>query len=151
MNISATGANSITFNTNSVSRVGISSSGVVSIANLAGTGSRAVNADASGNLSAASDSSLKQEDKKASIPGLTEILKITPKAYKWLADVENRGDEAATEIGFFADEVAPIIPSAAPKCADGLYGFYDRSITAALVKAIQELSAELNELKQRIK
>ena len=151
MNISATGANSITFNTNSLSRMGVGSSGVVNITNLAGSGSRAVNADASGNLSAASDSSLKQEDKGAPIPGLKEILKITPRAYKWLADIENRGDEAATEIGFFADEVAPIIPSAAPKCADGLYGFYDRSVTAALVKAIQELSAELNELKQRIK
>lgn len=124
----------------------ISNAGVVLVNNLAGSGSRAVNADASGNLSAASDSSLKQEDKAAPIPGLTEILKITPRAYKWLADIENRGDEAVTEIGFFADEVAPIIPSAAPKCADGLYGFYDRSVTAGLVKAIQELTTRLEAL-----
>ena len=135
---------------NGTERARIDSSGVFKINNLAGSGSRAVNADASGNLSAASDSSLKQEDKGVPLPGLKEILKITPRAYKWLADIENRGDDAATEIGFFADEVAPIIPSAAPKCADGLYGFYDRSVTAALVKAIQELSAQNNALEARL-
>ena len=140
------GGAAIVFATASVERASISGSGVFKINNLAGSGSRAVNADASGNLSAASDSSLKQEDKGAPIPGLKEILKITPRAYKWLSDIENRGDEAATEIGFFADEVAPIIPSAAPKCADGLYGFYDRSVTAALVKAIQELTTRLEAL-----
>ena len=144
------GGAAIVFATASVERASISGSGVFKINNLAGSGSRAVNADASGNLSAASDSSLKQEDKAAPVPGLKEILKITPRAYKWLADIENRGDEAATEIGFFADEVAPIIPSAAPKCADGLYGFYDRSVTAALVKAIQELSAQNNALEARL-
>ena len=131
-------------------RARITSAGVFQIANLAGSGSRAVNADASGNLSAASDSSLKQEEKTASIPGIKEILKITPRAYKWLSDIDIRGEEAATEIGFFADEVAPIIPSAAPKCADGLYGFYDRSVTAALVKAVQELHAEIEQLKFKL-
>jgi hypothetical protein len=143
------GGSPIIFGTLATARAQITSTGVFQINNLAGSGSRAVNADASGNLSAASDSSLKQEDKAASIPGLTEILKITPRAYKWLADIENRGDEAATEIGFFADEVAPIIPSAAPKCADGLYGFYDRSVTAALVKAIQELTTRLEALEAK--
>ena len=141
-----TSNSSMQFWTAATERASISGSGVFKINNLAGTGSRAVNADASGNLSAASDSSLKQEDKGVPLPGLKEILKITPRAYKWLADIENRGDEAATEIGFFADEVAPIIPSAAPKCADGLYGFYDRSVTAALVKAIQELTTRLEAL-----
>ena len=150
MALVAEGAYSQIFYVNGATRAIISSAGVFTIAGLAGTGSRAVNADASGNLSAASDSSLKQEDKAASIPGLTEILKITPRAYKWLADIENRGDEAVTEIGFFADEVAPIIPSAAPKCADGLYGFYDRSVIAALVKSTQELSAEIETLKQKV-
>ena len=122
----------------------------MTIANLAGSGSRAVNADANGVLSAASDSRLKQEVPDAEIPGLAEILKIFPKAYKWLSDIDRRGENAAVEIGFFADQVAPIIPSAAPMGNDGYYGLYDRSITAALVKAVQELSAKNSALEARI-
>ena len=127
-------------------RMTIAGGGAVTIANLAGSGSRAVNASSAGLLSAASDKSLKEEVLDAIIPGLAEILQLKPVAYKWLKDIENRGSDAAIEIGFFANDVAPIIPSAAPKCADGLYGFYDRSVTAALVKAIQELSAKVTAL-----
>ena len=116
----------------------LDNSGVVTIANLAGTGSRTVTASATGVLSAASDSSLKQEDTSHIIEGLNAILQLKPRAYKWLDDIENRGDEATTEIGFFADEVASIIPSAAPKGQDEIYGFYDRAVIAALTKAIQE-------------
>jgi hypothetical protein len=108
---------------------------------LAGSGSRTVTADANGTLSASSDSSLKQEVTDAHIAGLSEIMQIHPKAYKWLDDIGQRGDEAKVELGFFADHVAPIIPSAAPMGNDGKFGFYDRSMLAAAVKAIQELKA----------
>ena len=136
---------------NGAQRFSISSAGVATINNLAGSGSRAVNASAAGALSAASDSSLKQEVTGIPIAGLAEILQLTPRAYKWLDDIAIRGDDAAVELGFFANEVAPIIPSAAPKCEDGLYGFYDRSVTAALVKAIQELKAIVDTQAEQIK
>jgi len=135
---------------NSTERLRIDSSGGVTIAGLAGSGSRAVNASAAGLLSAASDASLKEEVVGAHIAGLDEILQIHPKMYKWKDDVANRGDEASVELGFIANDVAPIIPSAAPIGNDGLYGFYDRSITAALVKSVQELKAENDSLKARI-
>lgn len=122
------------------------SSQIILMTSLAGTGTRTVNANASGELSAGSDSRLKQEVHDEKLPGLSEILKIQPKAYKWLDDIENRGDDAAVEIGFFADQVAPIIPSAAPKGRNGMYGFYDRSMSAALVKAVQELNQKMIEL-----
>ena len=128
-------------------RLAIGPSGVVTINTLAGSGSRTVTASGTGDLTATSDSSLKQEVVGADIPGLAEIMQVQPKAYKWLSDIENRGDDAAVEIGFFANQVAPIIPSAAPMGTDGLYGFYDRSMIAALVKAVQELKAELDALK----
>jgi hypothetical protein len=131
-------------------RMRITSTGLVGIANLAGSGTRTVTADSSGYLSAASDSSLKQEDTTHVVEGLAEILQLQPRAYKWLSDIERRGDEAATEIGFFANEVAPIIPSAAPKSNDGLYGFYDRAIIAALTKAIQEQQSLITSLQTRI-
>ena len=128
----------------------IASSGAVTITNLAGVGSRTVTASAAGLLSAASDSRLKQEVTTATIPGLAEVMQLEPKAYKWLDDIEKRGDEAAVEIGFFANDVKDIIPSAAPMGNDGYYGFYDRAVIASLVKAIQEQQAMITALTARI-
>ncbi len=143
-------AGDIVLQTTNTERVRIDSSGGVTIAGLAGSGSRAVNASAAGLLSAASDASLKEEVVGAHIAGLNEILQIHPKMYRWKDDIANRGDEASVELGFIANDVAPIIPSAAPLGNDGLYGFYDRSITAALVKAIQELKAKNDSLEARL-
>lgn len=131
--------------TDGTTRVTVTATGVT-LLSLAGSGSRAVNADANGLLSAASDSRMKQEV-QVKLPGLAEVMLLQPKAYKWIKDIKQRGDKAAIEIGFFAQQVAPIIPSAAPTNQDGTYGFYDRSITAALVKAIQELSASFDAYK----
>jgi hypothetical protein len=128
-------------------RMRMYSGGAFQIYNLAGSGTRTVTADPSGILAASSDSSLKQEDTTHQIEGLAEILQLQPRAYKWLSDIERRGEEATTEIGFFADEVAPLIPSAAPKNHDGLYGFYDRAVIAALVKGMQELNTKFEEYK----
>jgi hypothetical protein len=125
----------------------VTTGNVVRLSSLAGSGTRTVTADASGNLSASSDSSLKQEDTTHTIEGLAEVLQLKPRAYKWLSDIEIRGEEATTEIGFFANEVNSIIPSAAPKGNDDLYGFYDRAVIAALVKALQELNTKFEEYK----
>lgn len=140
----------MTFWTNNAEKMRIDTSGGVTIAGLAGTGSRAVNASAAGLLSAASDSSLKEEVKNAHIAGIAEIMQIHPKVYKWKDDIANRGNNAAEELGFFANDVAPIIPSAAPMGNDGLYGFYDRSIIAALVKATQEQQELIESLTTRL-
>ena len=128
----------------------VTSGNIVRLSSLAGSGSRTVTADASGNLSASSDSSLKQEDTNHKIEGLAEILQLKPRAYKWLSDIEIRGEEATTEIGFFANEVNAIIPSAAPKGNDDLYGFYDRAVIAALVKAVQEQNQTIQSLQEQI-
>lgn len=123
---------------NTNTRFVISSAGAVTINNLSGTGTRTVTATSTGVLAAASDSRLKQEVPEASIAGLAEIMQLRPVAYKWLTDIEDRGDDAAVELGFFADEAKNIIPSAAPMGSDGYYGFYDRAVIAALTKAVQE-------------
>jgi hypothetical protein len=136
-----------TFIANAPLTIGCSS---IIIEALAGSGSRTVTASADGTLSASSDSTLKQEDKEYKIQGLAEILQLKPRAYKWLSDIEIRAEEATTEIGFFADEVNPIIPSAAPKGNDNLYGFYDRAVIAALVKAIQEQNQMITSLQDRL-
>ena len=141
---------SSTLNSAPTEKMQIASSGAVTITNLAGVGSRTVTASAAGLLSAASDSRLKQEVTTATIPGLAEVMQLEPKAYKWLDDIEKRGDEAAVEIGFFANDVKDIIPSAAPMGNDGYYGFYDRAVIASLVKAIQEQQAMITALTARI-
>lgn len=137
--------------TASAIRLAISSTGVVTIANLGGSGSRAVNADANGVLSAASDAKLKREVVDAHVPGLAEVERLRPVAYQWLDDIEKRGENAAVEIGFFANETVDVIPSAAPMGQDGYYGFYDRSVTAALVNAVKELSKRVSYLESCLK
>jgi hypothetical protein len=127
----------------------VSGTGVVTMYGLSGSGSRTVTAGATGILAASSDIALKQVV-DAKIPGLKEVLELKPTAYKWKEDIKIRGELAAVEIGFIANEVAPIIPSAAPKGHDGLFGFYDRSVIAALVKAIQEQQAQIEEIKRKI-
>jgi hypothetical protein len=123
--------------------------GTITFSGLAGSGTRTVTVLSSGNLSTSSDSKLKQEDKEYVIGGLKELLKITPRAYKWLSEIEKIGEEATTELGFFADEVAPIIPSAAPKGNDDMYGFNDRALMAVMVKSIQELTERLIKLENK--
>ena len=143
-------AGPITFATADTERMRIDASGTVMISNLAGAGSRTVTAGTTGILAAASDSRLKQEVPTASIAGLAEIMQLRPVAYKWLDDIENRGDDAAVELGFFADEAKDIIPSAAPMGNDGYYGFYDRAVIAALTKGMQEQQAIIIALEARL-
>jgi hypothetical protein len=116
---------------------------------LVGTGVRSVTCTALGAIQAESDERLKTRVFEEPLPGLVEVLQLQPRAYKWNDDIENRGDDAAIEIGFFANETATIIPSSAPMGADSYYGFYDRPIIAALVKAVQELSAKVTALEAK--
>ena len=77
-------------------------------------------------------------------------MQLEPRAYKWIDDIEKRGEAAAVEIGFFADQVKDIIPSASPLGNDGYYGFYDRAVIAALTKAVQEQQATITALETRL-
>jgi len=148
--INSIDAGSIEFYTTNTRAIRIGPTQTVTMDNLAGTGSRAVNASATGVLSAASDSRLKHEVEDAIIPGLAEIMQLKPRAYQWLDDIEKRGENASVEIGFFADQVKDIIPSAAPMGNDGYYGFYDRSVVAALTKAVQEQQSIIVALEARL-
>jgi len=95
-------------------------------------GSGTLTTNANGLISVSSDSSLKNEVVK-DLPGLSEVLKLNPKAYTWKNE-----DPPRVEIGFFADEVKDVIPEAAPIDNNGLYGLLDRGIIAALVESIKD-------------
>jgi hypothetical protein len=121
----------------------ITSGGVVQIANLAGTGSRAVLADASGNLSSpVSDISVKQNIKSIGY-GLNEILKMNPVWFDFIDEYKNYGQ--GRQNGNIAQEMEVIIPEAVfTTPSTGKMGINYDQLHAVYIKAIQELNEKLN-------
>ena len=127
--------------------VSVASGGaVVIISNLAGTGSRAVLADASGNLSApVSDISVKENISIIGY-GLTEILKMKPVWFNYIDQYKNFGE--GRQNGNIAQEMENIIPEAVfTTPSTGKMGINYDQLHAVYIKAIQELKAEIDALK----
>jgi hypothetical protein len=93
-----------------------------------------------------SDKRLKKDIKEISY-GLSDILKLKPVSYNWLNDSINQG----IQFGFIAQEVQEIMPDAIKEFGDDIkyLGLEKDAIYVTLVKAIQELSAEINILKNK--
>jgi hypothetical protein len=94
-----------------------------------------------------SDKRLKKDIKEISY-GLSDILKLKPVSYNWLNDSINQG----IQFGFIAQEVQEIMPDAIKEFGDDIkyLGLEKDAIYVTLVKAIQELSADLTSAKQEI-
>ena len=122
--------------------------GVVNIGNLAGTGSRAVLADASGFLSApVSDISVKQNITTIGY-GLNEILKMNPVWFNFIDGYKNYGE--GRQNGNIAQEMKAIIPEAVfTTPSTNKMGINYEQLHAVYIKAIQELKAELDTLKNK--
>jgi len=122
--------------------------GVVNINNLAGTGSRAVLADASGFLSApVSDISVKQNIKPIKY-GLNEILKMNPVWFDFIDSYKNYGE--GRQNGNIAQEMKLIIPEAVfTTPSTNKMGINYDQLHAVYIKAIQELKQELDTLKNK--
>ena len=84
----------------------------------------------------------KKKDFEYSTIGLNEILGLKPTLYRMKSDNET----SDKHLGFIAQQVKEFIPQAYVENGDFI-GLQDRPIVAALVKAVQELKAELDELK----
>jgi len=143
-------ATGFSFAIGGTTRLSIVSSGVVAISNLAGTGSRAVLADASGNLSApVSDISVKENI----IPigyGLNEILKMKPVWFDFIDEYKNYGE--GRQNGNIAQDIEKIIPEAVfVTPSTGKMGINYDQLHAVYIKAIQEQQAQIEELKAKIK
>jgi hypothetical protein len=90
----------------------------------------------------------KKKDFEASTIGLNAILGLKPTLYRMKDDTET----SEKHLGFIAQEVREFIPQAYIEQIDGertFIGLKDRPIISALVKAIQELKAEIDELKNK--
>lgn len=111
-----------------------------------GTGTAKAQIDTSGNYSALSDFN-KKKDIALSTLGLAEVMQLKPSTFKFKDD-ENQIEQ----IGFIAQEVKDIIPQAYYEDAEGddkFIGLKQTAFIPVLVKAIQELKAEIETLKQK--
>jgi len=129
--------------------INIASTGVVTISNLAGTGSRAVIADANGVLSAPVSDQLIKENIEPLKYGLETIMKLNPVQFEFIEGYKNYGENL--QIGAIAQEVEQIIPEAVFKTTStGLKGIDYNQFNGIYIKAIQELNERIELLLSRI-
>jgi hypothetical protein len=124
------------------------STNAATFSSLAGTGSRAVLADTNGLLSApVSDVSVKENIQSIGY-GLNEIVKMNPVWFDFVDDYKNFGE--GRQNGNIAQEMQKIIPEAVfTTPSTGKMGINYDQLHAVYIKAIQELKAEIELLKNK--
>jgi hypothetical protein len=111
-----------------------------------GQGSAKFQIDTGGGYTGISDIN-KKKDIALSTLGLAEVMQLKPSTFKFKDD-ENQEEQ----IGFIAQEVKDIIPQAYYEDKEGddkFIGLKQAAFIPVLVKAIQELKAEIEILKQK--
>ncbi len=126
---------------NGANRITVSAAGAIAFDT--GYGAGTITSDSSGNLTSVSDETLKSVLRPFT-KGLKALADIKPITYKWN---KKSGLEMHDEYsGFSAQNVQKTIPEAVSKNNLGQLGLQDRPILAALVNAVNELSARLDKL-----
>lgn len=127
----------------------------VTIANLAGTGSRAVIASATGELSApVSDRSVKKNVEALNY-GLDKVMQLRPVSFEYIDGWNNYGK--GTQVGFIAQDVQRVLPNSVfTTPTTGKLGINTIDVIPILVagmqtqqKQIEELKAEIQKLKRK--
>jgi hypothetical protein len=148
-----THGNSIAFRTGSTSNVGgtnrmaIDSSGIVT---MSAYGAGAATFSAAGVISSVSDETWKIKD---GVPVDTDaMLKKLEPGYWYYNDEKKETFGTDRQLGFYAQNVnAAIGPEAAPTPEEGKpWGYYDRSVLAVTVMALQKAMATIESLTARI-
>jgi hypothetical protein len=134
------------FGTNNTERMRIASGGAVTINNLAGSGSRTVNAAADGTLSASSSILIKENVENINY-GLSDVLKLNPVMFNYID--KNKWGEGK-DLGFVAEDVMNVIPEATGVMNNSDIYFDLQKLIPVLTKAIQEQQALIKALEQRI-
>lgn len=115
-----------------------------------------IQSDGSGNLSCTSDERLKDIQGKFT-SGLSAIAGLKPISYKWNKTYwERHGGQPSDKkvqneiyTGFSAQNVKETLPEGVKVGPDGYYNFQDRVVVAALVNAVNELSAKVKALEAK--
>lgn len=125
----------------------------VTITSLAGTGSRAVLADASGVLSApVSDRTMKKNITDIE-DGIGKIMKLRPVSFYFKDEWKNFGERQ--QLGFIAQEVEKVLPNSvfintAEGKIKGKMGYNETDIIPLLVSAIQTQQKQIDDLQKQI-
>ena len=133
--------------TNNTEKMRIETNGAVTIKDLAGTGSRAVLADANGVLSAPVSSITTKENVQTLNYGLNEILQINPVSFDYI-NKDKWGDER--NLGFIVEDMFPVVPEVTGTMNNGDMYLDMTKLIPILTKAIQEQQALIKSLEQRI-
>jgi hypothetical protein len=140
-------SNYFTFSTNSVERMRIDSSGIVT---MSAYGVGTATFSASGVISSVSDETWKIKD---GIPVDTDsMLKKLEPGYWYYNDEKKEIFGVDRQLGFYAQNVNSAIgPEAAPTPEEGKpWGYYDRSVLAVTVMSLQKALATIESLTARI-
>tara|TARA_R110000868_G_C10968384_1_gene769378 strand:+ start:6476 stop:8317 length:1842 start_codon:yes stop_codon:yes gene_type:complete len=143
------GAGQLLIRTDSIDRLTISNTGTVLIVNLAGTGSRAVLADANGVLSApVSDISVKENIEPLNY-GIAEIMALNPVSFQFIEGYKNYGE--GKQIGNIAQDMYNVIPEAVfTTPSTGKMGINYDQLNGVYIKALQQLQEQIFELKAEL-
>jgi hypothetical protein len=125
----------------------VDGSGNITVASLAGTGSRAVVADTNGVLSApVSDERLKVDIAPLDL-GIETVKALKPVTFFWNADNQNRG--TGPQIGWTAQSMQKVLPELVGTMkADGLMYVNDAPLIAVLTNALQQAIARIEDLER---
>lgn len=126
-------------------RMRITQGGNVQVANLAGSGNRAVYSDASGNLTNSSSDARLKTNVETITAGLALVERLRGVRFDWV-DTARRG--AQREIGMLAQEVAPVVPEVVGTNADGTLSVDYPKLTALLIEAVKDLSQRVQQLER---
>ena len=139
----------ISFRSGGVSKLFIGAGGVITILNLAGTGSRAVLADANGVLSApVSDISVKENIEPLNY-GIAEIMALNPVSFEFIEGYKNYGE--GKQIGNIAQDMYNVIPEAVfTTPSTGKMGINYDQLNGVYIKALQQLQEQIFELKAEL-
>jgi hypothetical protein len=133
--------NGVTFDNNTSSGAGNGHEYQTFRRNSSQIGGITMNGTTGVSYNTSSDARLK--DVTGEARGLEVINELNPVAYNWKAD--GRADE-----GLIAQEVSDIVPNAVSGSEEDMYQMDYSKLVTPLIKAVQELSNEVNELKQQI-
>lgn len=111
-----------------------------------GYGAGTLTTDSAGTVTATSDERLKHIVGLES-SGLDEVSALNPIRYRWNAASGNETNGVYS--GFSAQDVQRSLPIAVGQMPDGMLTVQDRAVLAALVNAVKELKARVEELEAR--
>jgi len=141
---SSSGSTVLRFRTSSsgtgTEKMSISSAGVVTVANLSGTGNRAVYSDTNGALTNTSSDAILKTNVATVTDGASIVAALRPVRFDWI-DQQSRG--AQREIGLIAQEVQTVLPEVVGINNDGTLSVDYSHIVSVLIDAVQTLQAKV--------